>query len=125
MQPSSDRLSLTIDVQNEGLTILDLLTQGQVAWLGGKGNIKPDVSGLVDQKQEIPTQLNANGVAQIENATFVAKVIPNTALTNINHKILFDLDRLTVVRLTGKFSGGQIVVQGTLLILKTIKQQQP
>ena len=125
VQPSSDRLSLTVDVQNEGLTILDLLTKGQVAWLGGKGHIKLDVSGLVDQKQGIPTQLNANGVAQIENATIGAKVIPNTPLTNVNGEILFDLDRLTVAKLTGKFSGGQVVVQGTLPILKTIKQQQP
>ncbi|BBA80033.1 hypothetical protein RGRSB_1625 [cyanobacterium endosymbiont of Rhopalodia gibberula] len=125
VQPSSDRLSLTVDVQNEGLTILNLLTKGQIAWLGGKGNIKLNVSGLVDQKRGLPTQLNANGVAQIENAAIGAKMFPNTPLTNINGKILFDLDRLTVAKLTGKFSGGQVAVQGSLPILKTIEQKQP
>ncbi len=125
VQPSSDRLSLTVNVQNEGLTVLDVFSKGQVAWLGGKGNIQLNVSGLIDQKRGIPTQLNANGVAQVENATIGAKVIPNAPLTNVNGKILFDLDRLTVARLTGQFSGGQVAVQGSLPILKTIPHEQP
>ncbi|WP_267384050.1 translocation/assembly module TamB domain-containing protein [Cyanobacterium sp. uoEpiScrs1] len=125
VQPNSDRLSLTVDVQNEGLTILNLLTKGQVAWLGGQGKIKLNVSGLLDQKLGLPTQLNANGIAQIENATIEAKVVPDAPLTNVNGKILFDLDRLTVAGLTGKFSGGQVTIEGSLPILKTIKQQHP
>ncbi|HAC63954.1 MAG TPA: DUF490 domain-containing protein, partial [Cyanothece sp. UBA12306] len=125
VQNTSDRLSLKVNVANEGLTLLDILTEGQVAWLGGKGEIQVNVSGRVDPKRGIPTQLNANGIAQVENAIIGAKMIPNAPLTKVNGQIFFDLDRLKVESLKGQFSGGQVAIRGSLPLLKAIPQQNP
>ncbi|ACK68146.1 protein of unknown function DUF490 [Rippkaea orientalis PCC 8801] len=122
---TSDRLSLNVNVANEGLTLLDILTKGQVAWLGGQGELQVNVSGRVDPKRGIPTQLNANGIAQVQNAIIGAKVIPNAPLTNVNGQIFFDLDRLKVDSLTGQFSGGQVAIRGSLPLLKEIPQTNP
>ncbi|WP_245602588.1 translocation/assembly module TamB domain-containing protein [Gloeothece verrucosa] len=123
--PSSDDLNLNIRVQNDGLAILNVLSQGQVSWIGGKGEINLDVEGQFDQQRGRPSKLQANGVAKLENASLLAQIFPKVPLTQVNGKIVFNFDQIQVEKLTGKFSGGKITAAGTLPILLPIPVKQP
>lgn len=123
--PISDNLNLNIRVQNEGLALLDVLTQGQLSWMGGKGEVSLDIVGRFDQQKGRPTQLKADGIAKVENATIAAQIFPKVPLTQVNGKILFNFDQIQVENLTGNFSGGQITVAGTLPLLLPIRVKEP
>ncbi len=118
VQPKSDRLSLKFQAKNEGLTLLNILSQGQVAWLGGTGEVQLNLSGKVDPKRGIPYELQADGIAQIKNATIATKMLPQSPFKQVQGKIFFDLDTIAFENFTGQFSGGQVAVTGSLPLLK-------
>ncbi len=121
VQPKSDRLSLNFQAKNEGLTLLNILSQGQVAWLGGTGEVQLNLSGKVDPKRGIPYELQADGLAQVKNATIATKMMPQSPFKQVQGKIFFDLDTITFDSFTGEFSGGQVAVTGSLPLLKLSK----
>ncbi|WP_239005359.1 translocation/assembly module TamB domain-containing protein [Gloeothece citriformis] len=123
--PTSDDLNLNIRVQNDGLALLDVLTQGQVSWKGGKGEVNVDIAGKFDQQKARPTQLKAEGIAQVENATLSTQILPDVPLTGVEGKILFNFDQIQVEHLKGNFSGGKITVAGTLPLLFPIPMKDP
>lgn len=118
VQPKSDRLSLKFQAKNEGLTLLNIISQGQVAWLGGTGEVQLNLSGKVDPKRGIPYELQADGLAQVKNATIATKMLPQSPFKQVQGKIFFDLDTITFEDFTGQFSGGQVAVAGSLPLLK-------
>ncbi|MDJ0659428.1 MAG: translocation/assembly module TamB domain-containing protein [Crocosphaera sp.] len=118
VQPESDRLSLKFQAKNEGLTLLNILSQGQVAWLGGTGTVQLNLSGKVDPKRGIPYELQANGLAQVKNAIIATKMMPQSPFQQVQGKIFFDLDTIAFDSFTGQFSGGQVAVTGALPLLK-------
>ncbi|ACB50506.1 hypothetical protein cce_1156 [Crocosphaera subtropica ATCC 51142] len=118
VQPQSDRLSLKFQAKNEGLTLLNILSQGQVAWLGGTGEVQLNLSGKVDPKRGIPYELQANGLAQVKNGTIATKMMPENPFQQVQGKIFFDLDTIAFDGFTGQFSGGQVAVTGSLPLLK-------
>ncbi|MDJ0730662.1 MAG: translocation/assembly module TamB domain-containing protein [Crocosphaera sp.] len=121
VQPQSDRLSLKFQAKNEGLTLLNILSQGQVAWLGGTGEVQLNLSGKVDPKRGIPYELQADGLAQVKNATIATKMMPQSPFQQVQGKIFFDLDTITFDRFTGNFSGGEVAITGSLPLLKLTK----
>ncbi|EAZ90605.1 translocation/assembly module TamB domain-containing protein [Crocosphaera chwakensis] len=118
VQPKSDRLSLKFQAKNEGLTLLNILSQGQVAWLGGTGSVQLNLSGKVDPKRGIPYELQADGLAQVKNGIIATKMLPQSPFKQIQGKIFFDLDTIAFDNFTGQFSGGQVAVTGSLPLLK-------
>ncbi|HAA27254.1 MAG TPA: hypothetical protein DCE56_05695, partial [Cyanobacteria bacterium UBA8553] len=124
VEPTNNQLSLNIDVQNEGLTFLNLLSGGQVSWVNGAGDVKVKVSGTYDQKAKRPAQLVAEGIATVDNATIQARVLPDP-LTNVTGKILFDFDRILVEGVNGRYGGGFITAAGTIPISQPISQDNP
>ncbi|WP_107669395.1 translocation/assembly module TamB [Cyanothece sp. BG0011] len=118
VQPKSDRLFLKFQAKNEGLTLLNILSQGQVAWLGGTGEVQLNLSGKVDPKRGIPYELQADGVAQVKNATIATKMLPQSPFQQVQGKIFFDLDTIAFDDFTGQFSGGQVAISGSLPLLK-------
>ena len=125
VKPEGDRLFLKFQAKNEGLTLLNILSQGQVAWLGGEGKVQLNLSGKVDPKRGIPSELQADGIALVRNATIATQMMPQAPLKDVQGKILFNLDQITVEQLTGQFSGGQVAVRGSLPLLMPTPQQTP
>ncbi|MGK7884199.1 MAG: translocation/assembly module TamB domain-containing protein, partial [Crocosphaera sp.] len=123
-QPQSDRLSLKFQAKNEGLTLLNILSQGQLAWLGGSGEVQLNLSGKVDPKRGIPYELQADGLALIKNATIATKMMPESPFQQVQGKIFFDLDTIAFDGLTGNFSGGKFNINGSLPLLK-LTQNNP
>ena len=124
VQPKNDRLSLKFQAQNEGLTLVNILSKGQIAWLGGRGEVQLKLSGKVDPKRGIPYELQANGLAQIKNATIATQMMPQSPLKKVQGKIFFDLDTITFDNFIGQFSGGQVAVLGSLPLLNPTTQKQ-
>ncbi|MCU0538037.1 MAG: translocation/assembly module TamB [Hydrococcus sp. Prado102] len=125
VKPDSDRLQLNLQVQNEGMALLDILSRDALSWIDGKGEIAIDISGRFDREQGRPSQLRAEGIATFNNATIGAQVLPNAPLTEVNGKIFFNFDRVDVESLTGKFSGGKVAVAGSLPLIQSKPQKNP
>jgi translocation and assembly module TamB len=124
VKPENNQLALNIDVQNEGLALLNLLTRRQVTWVDGKGSVQVKVSGTYDQEANRPLQLVAEGIAAVENATLRATVLPEP-LTNVTGRVLFDFDRIRVETVQGQFSGGTVTAAGTIPISQPAPQENP
>ncbi|WP_414528543.1 translocation/assembly module TamB domain-containing protein [Nodularia chucula] len=105
--PESDEISFDIEVRNEGLAILNILTN-QIAFEDGEGEIDIEVRGT----REKPI---VNGIATLNNATFAAQAFPEK-VQNVNGKVLFDFDYILVENLEGRFSRGDIVASGQIPI---------
>jgi len=125
--PADNKLSLNINVQNQGLVLLNLLSGGQVSWIDGTGNVQLDINGIFDQQTNKVAQLVAVGQGNVENATLAASALPEgDRLTNVTGKILFDLDRIRIVdTLTGQFSDGTVTVAGNIPFYQPAPQENP
>ncbi|HEY9647655.1 MAG TPA: translocation/assembly module TamB domain-containing protein, partial [Chroococcidiopsis sp.] len=107
----SDNISLDINVRNEGLGLLNIVTRQFVAWESGEGAVDLQVSGTL-------TNPVATGTAQFSNARFSSQILPEP-LTDITGQVNFNVDEIQVANLSGRFSNGQVAVQGTLPISPT------
>ncbi|MGL5805838.1 MAG: translocation/assembly module TamB domain-containing protein, partial [Xenococcaceae cyanobacterium] len=93
--------------------------------LSGQGDVTLDISGIFDPQRNLPTNLRAQGIATIADATIEARTLPKAPLTQVNGNILFDLDRMQVETLQGNFGGGQISVAGDLSLGKPNQPENP
>jgi translocation and assembly module TamB len=123
--PASEQLLLNIRIKNEGLALLDVISKGELNWLGGQGEVNLDIVGKFDQKQGRPSDLRADGVLILENGTIAGKILPSIPLTDVNGKISFNFDQLEVEHFRGNFSGGQVTIAGILPLVKTNAVNHP
>ncbi|MBD2449808.1 translocation/assembly module TamB domain-containing protein [Nostoc sp. FACHB-152] len=105
--PASNEISLDVQIRDEGLALLNLLTD-QVAFESGEGNIDLTVRGTLDQPQ-------LTGVANVNDATFAAQALPGK-IRDVQGRVQFNFDRILVDSLQGKFSRGQVAASGELPI---------
>lgn len=124
VQPDNNELTLNINVQNEGLALLNLFTGGQVSWVDGTGNVQLDVTGTINPQTNRPQQLVAKGSAIVNNATIQSTALPQP-LTNVNSTVLFDFDNIRVESATAQFGGGTITAGGTIPISQSRPQDNP
>ena len=124
VKPDSNQLNVNLNVQDEGLALLDILTRNKVDWVAGQGAINLDISGTFDQETNSLSQLRAEGTARVDQATITAQVIPE-ALTDVSGTVSFNFDRLEVESLTGKVGGGEVLVAGALPFTQSTPQNKP
>lgn len=122
--PESEVLRLSVNVEDEGLALLNILTRQQVAWRGGTGSVNLDIQGSFDQEQGRPRGVRAEGTAIVEGATIASQTLPEP-LTDVTGEIEFNFDRVDVNSLTANYGGGQIIAAGTLPISQPIPQPNP
>jgi translocation and assembly module TamB len=122
VSPSSD-IKLRLNVQDEGLALLNLFTS-QVAWVNGKGKVQLDVSGSLFQPI-------ATGFIDLTDATLSAQALSaqtpaDRQLTGVTGRAVFEAGLLRVVDqgIRGQYRrGGQITVIGALPIFGTLSEQ--
>lgn len=105
VRPESDAISVNIDVQDEGLALLNIFNR-QIAWESGSGQVNLTVSGTLANPQ-------IAGLATIEDAVINARILPEP-LTNVTGRAIFERERIIVEGLQGSFSDGQLIAAGTL-----------
>ncbi|WP_442944386.1 translocation/assembly module TamB domain-containing protein [Nostoc sp.] len=111
VQPDSNQISINANVQNEGLALLNLLTNNQVAWVDGQGKVDLNVQGTL-------TEPVINGNATFNNATFSAQALSDP-LTNVTGTALFNGRTISVENIQGNYNQGQVNVSGILPIFDT------
>ncbi|OUL35441.1 hypothetical protein BV372_11400 [Nostoc sp. T09] len=105
--PDSDQISLDVKVKNEGLALLNVLTN-QVMFEKGEGEVDLTVRGTRQQPQVV-------GVASVNDATFSAQALPGK-VRRVTGKVTFDFDRILVENLQGRFSRGKVEAAGEIPI---------
>jgi translocation and assembly module TamB len=106
--PESDRIALDINVRDEGLALLNVLNN-QIAWVGGKGEVRLTASGTV-------TQPIATGIIRINNGTLQSLALPDDPITDVNALITLAGNSIKVEQLSGNYSRGKITASGALPI---------
>ncbi|MEH2201606.1 translocation/assembly module TamB domain-containing protein [Nostoc sp.] len=105
--PDSEQISLDMKLENEGLGLLNALTN-QVVFEKGEGEVDLKVRGTL-RKPEV------NGIATINDATFSAQALPGK-LRHVTGRVLFNFDSILVENLQGRFSRGKVEAAGAIPI---------
>jgi translocation and assembly module TamB len=108
VQPDSNQISINANVQNEGLALLNLLTNNQVAWVDGQGKVDLNVQGTLSEPI-------INGNATVDNATFRAEAL-SEPLTNVTGTAQFNGNTVSVENIQGNYNQGQVIASGILPI---------
>ncbi|MBD2561926.1 MULTISPECIES: translocation/assembly module TamB domain-containing protein [Nostoc] len=108
VQPDSNQISINASVNNEGLALLNLFTNNQVAWVDGQGQVDLNVQGTLDEPI-------INGNATLNNATFRAEAL-SEPLTNVTGTAQFNGNTVNVESIQGTYNEGQVAVSGILPI---------
>ena len=116
VSPDSNEISLNVNVQNEGLALLNVFTNA-FAWQSGQGQVQVQVRGT----RERPV---ATGIATINNATIIAQALPEP-LTNITGTVRFTGNRIQVEGIQGKFSRGNVQARGVIPIFQNLEPEDP
>lgn len=113
--PGNTEISLDVDIQNEGLTLVNILSEQQVEWVDGIGRVTFEARGNLNPESGEIEELVAQGEALIENATINSQALPEP-ITNVTGTAQFESDRILVEGIQGVFSNGTIVAEGILPI---------
>ncbi|MEH2323875.1 MAG: translocation/assembly module TamB domain-containing protein [Nostoc sp.] len=115
VQPDSNQISINASVNNEGLALLNVFTNNQVAWVDGQGQVDLNVKGTLNEPI-------INGNATLNNATFRAQAL-SEPLTNVTGTAQFNGNTVNVQGIQGNYNKGQITASGILPIFAP--QQAP
>ncbi|MEH2031903.1 MAG: translocation/assembly module TamB domain-containing protein [Nostoc sp.] len=105
--PDSEQISLDMKLENEGLSLLNALTN-QVVFEKGEGEVDLKVRGTLQKPQ-------VDGIATVNNATFSDQALPGK-LRRVTGRVLFNFDRISVENLQGRFSHGKVEAAGEISI---------
>ncbi|MEH1963832.1 MAG: translocation/assembly module TamB domain-containing protein [Nostoc sp.] len=108
VQPDSNQISINANVQNEGLALLNVFTNNQVAWVDGQGKVDLNIQGTLNEPI-------INGNATLNNATFSAQAL-SEPLTNVTGTVQFNGKTLNVEGIQGTYNKGQVSASGILPI---------
>ncbi|MEH1938615.1 MAG: translocation/assembly module TamB domain-containing protein [Nostoc sp.] len=108
VQPDSNQISINANVQNEGLALLNVFTNNQVAWVDGQGKVDLNIQGTLNEPI-------INGNATLNNATFSAQALSDP-LTNVTGTVQFNGKTLNVEGIQGTYNKGQVSASGILPI---------
>ncbi|MEH2142385.1 translocation/assembly module TamB domain-containing protein [Nostoc sp.] len=106
--PDSEQISLDMKLENEGLALLNSLTN-QIAFKEGEGEVNLKVRGTL-QKPEV------EGIVTVNDATFSAQALPDKLLKGVTGRALFNFDSILVENLQGGFSDGKVEAAGEIPI---------
>ncbi|MBK4731128.1 translocation/assembly module TamB domain-containing protein [Oxynema sp. CENA135] len=120
--PGNDAIRLDVDIENRGLTLVNLLSANQVEWVDGTGKVQFEARGRLNAERGAIEELVARGTATIENATINAQALPEP-LTNVTGTARFETDRIIVEGVQGEFSEGQVVASGVLPIFLPLEPE--
>jgi len=113
VQPDNDRISLKVNLKNEGLAAINLLTPA-ITWVDGKGNVQIQVGGTLQQPV-------AEGIATIEDATVRSRVFPDP-VTGLTGVMRFEGDRIRVETAKGMLSKGEVSAVGVIPLARVLSE---
>ncbi|MEM9271781.1 MAG: translocation/assembly module TamB domain-containing protein [Cyanobacteria bacterium P01_F01_bin.143] len=124
-EPESDRLTASLNIKDKGLALINILSNGEVNWIDGLGEVVLDVEGNFDQTTNQARELKAEGTVIIEGGEIAVRSLPDELLSDVNSQINFDFDRISVANFLGNFGGGQVSAGGTIPLVRDRVQENP
>jgi translocation and assembly module TamB len=104
VQPANHLIDIEVSARNQGLTLLNLVTDDQLRWEGGNGDVALRIGGTLAQ----PAMA---GTATFEDGILSSKSL-SQQLTNLTGMLRFNQDRIQVEQLQANVGTGQILIQG-------------
>ena len=106
VQPRNNLIDVEVEVRDEGLTLLNRITQDQLRWQGGTGTVNLHLGGPL-------TQPTLEGIAAFQEGVLASKSFARP-LNNLTGTVRFNLDQVQVEQLQARLGEGQIAVQGEI-----------
>ncbi|RUT08831.1 hypothetical protein DSM106972_008840 [Dulcicalothrix desertica PCC 7102] len=108
-EPESNQINITANVRDDGLSLLNVLTD-QVNWVSGTGEVNVAIGGTLSQ----PT---ITGIANVNNATLTTVALTEP-LTNVTGAVQFDRDLINVQNLEALYNRERVTAAGNLGIFE-------
>ncbi|KYC42346.1 hypothetical protein WA1_20465 [Scytonema hofmannii PCC 7110] len=115
VQPESDLINVTANVQDGGLALLNVFTD-LVTWVDGQGQVNVEIGGTL-------TQPTITGTATVNNATFQAQVLQDP-LTGVTGTLEFNGNRVDVQGIQGQYNQGSLTAEGIIPIFASQQAEQ-
>ena len=116
--PESEEFNLEVNVENEGLRVLNLFND-QAIWESGQGTVDVDIAGKrIEGVGYLPE--STIGFIELENAVFSSPSLPEP-LTNVTGILRLEDDTIAIEEsLTGQFDRGQVVATGSYSLVSPV-----
>jgi translocation and assembly module TamB len=121
--PDNNEFLVNIDVKNQGLRALSILTQQQADWVDGIGQVNLVVQGKMGEQGKV-SGIKAKGDAVFQNGVVQSSILPDK-LTAVNGQVSFDLDRVQVAEFSAKYGSGEVKAKGGIGINNALRLSDP
>jgi hypothetical protein len=122
--PDGNNLAqVNLKIGTEAIALLGPLTQGQLVWQGGQGELTFQAQATVDWEDSRIYGIEANGQLALQDATLKSAAFPDPV--RVNGQITFNPQKLKVERLEGGFARSKFSVTGALPIFRTLPSSDP
>jgi translocation and assembly module TamB len=112
---TKDRFDVGIQLGTDTIALINPLTQGQLSWKSGTGDVKIQAGGRIDLNTRSKIyDLTANGVVNLDKATLKTKTYPSKI--EATGKILLKDSLVEVEQLQGKIAKRNFSLSGILPI---------
>ncbi|MGB7440207.1 MAG: translocation/assembly module TamB domain-containing protein [Coleofasciculaceae cyanobacterium] len=125
----NDQLQLDVRLGTEAIALVEPLTQGNVQWVDGEGEVRLAVQSPFNLAENSPEEVvkdlvaRATGQVILEDATLKAAALEEPL--NLNGQIALDNQRLKVNDLTGNFAQTNLSVAGVLPLFLPLRSNDP
>ncbi|WP_158409482.1 translocation/assembly module TamB domain-containing protein [Gloeocapsa sp. PCC 73106] len=117
IKPQEQYFNLSLNIQDQGLTLINMFTQEMILWKSGQGQVDLNISGIFDQTQGKFFNLNTEGRVNLKDGVIISQLFPDNSFNQIQGEVLFDFNKIQIEKLTGSFSGGNFVISGNLPLI--------
>ncbi len=109
--PPTDQIALEAVVSNRNFEIINALTDDQVQWKSGQGDVIVKVGGTLAQPL-------VNGQASFRNAEISSSLV-RESITDLTGDVKFTLDQVNIPQLQANVGSGRLAVAGSLPLLSS------
>lgn len=113
----SKNFEIQAHVKEDAFQLLGPLTDDQLTWVGGQGDINVGIRGQLESGSELRLKdFQALGRVQLNSATVKSAILPNPI--QVSGTVQFNDQMIGVEKLTGDFGQGEVEIQGNLPLFK-------
>ncbi len=113
IRPDNNQFAIDVRLNEEALGLVGALTQEQLSFVGGEGNVALQAQGRIELAKGLRLyDLTVNGVVNLNEAVFASSALPEPLI--VSGQILADDRVLQVPQLQGRFAESQLAVSGVL-----------
>ena len=120
VEPGNDKISLSADIDEGGVALIDGFTGGALEFIGGEADITLNANARLDlDADSIFQDLDLTGNASLNNS--ILKTAAVTEPLNITAEIALDEKLIQVEQLSGTFAQSKIAASGVLPLFESVE----